>query len=311
MQQLDKVLLDMSIITENKFVKHYMDIEGIGIFLLVAFIGLVVVIGILLLYARQFEDGESREEEDMIDLEEEETFDLNNEKGRGHRKRKKKKMALNRTTCWFIESFYELVFSSTSILFFLAAYYLIDRYLDIREYRVLWDEYSDVLLMAFIFMSIFLNTFLDHLVVSLRTINSRQKGALRLVSTIYMMLIFGYIRFIYDDLNYNELIIYFMGLVIGRFVYFDFTWKDFSETIRGVIKNLPLLLLIVSYSGLMCYVGFRSKFLLTANGVIVSILIAHVFMDVSILIIHHVMKHMREDRMYRKENKKKAKNRRR
>ena len=278
--------MNWDFITENQFIKHYMDIEGIGIFLLFAFLGLVVILGILLLYAKKYE-----EENEQEDMEWEES---------GKKRKKSRKLVLTRNTCWFIESFYELVFSSTSILFFLAAYYLIDRYLDIREYRIIWDKYSDVLLMVFIFMSIFLNTFLDHVIVSIRTIGSKQKSAIRLVSTIYMMLIFGYIRFIYDDLNYNELIIYFMGLVIGRFVYFDFTWKDFKETMSGVTRNLPLLLLIVLYSGLMCYVGFRSRFLLTANGVIVSVFIAHIFMDMSILIIHHFVKHLREDRQQKR-----------
>ena len=208
-------------------------------------------------------------------------------------------------TCWFIESFYELVFSSTSILFFLAAYYLIDRYLDIQQYRIIWEKYKDVLLMAFIFMSVFLNSFLDHCLVRLRLIGSEQKAAIRLVSTIYMILIFAYIRFIYDDLNYNELIVYFLGLVIGRFIYFDFTWKDFKKTMKDVWVNLPLLLLILIYSGLMCWVGFTRKFLLTANGVIVSILIAHVFMDISILIAHLIMNHKREDRIRAKQKRRK------
>lgn len=277
MEQIRMTLLslNMGFITENKFIRHYMDAKGIGIFLLVAFLGLAAVLGILLLYARRFEM--QRVEEDANEIEDwdaEEPVESVNKKTAVRNKKKKtgkNKLMIGRKTCWFIESFYELVFSSTSILFFL---------------------------------SIFLNTFLDHAVVSLRAINSMQKGALRLVSTIYMMLIFGYIRFIYDDLNYNELIIYFMGLVIGRFIYFDFTWKDFKETMRGVTKIFPLLLLIVSYSGLMCYVGFKSDFLLTANGVIVSVLIAHLFMDVSILIVHHFMKHFREDRQGKKRRRK-------
>ena len=292
MKELQSILLtiNMNIITENKFVKHYMNIKEISIFLLLAFVGLAVTLGILLLYAKRFDKA-----------------DIDEEYLESAKRVKKNKFMISENACWLIESFYELVFSSTSILFFLAAYYLIDRYLDIREYRIIWDKYSDVLLMAFIFMSIFLNTLLDHLVVSLRAIDSKQKGALRLVSTMYMMLIFGYIRFIYDDLNYNELIIYFMGLVIGRFIYFDFTWKDFKETMHGVTKNIPLLLLIVAYSGLMCYVGFRTKFLLKANGVIVSVLIAHIFMDVSILIVHHFMKGFRKDKRRKRVKKQKRK----
>ena len=175
--------------------------------------------------------------------------------------------------------------------------------MNIREYRIIWDRYSDVLLMAFIFMSVFLNTLLDHCFVPLRTLKPGQKASIRLVSTFYMILIFLYIRFIYNDTNYNELIIYFAGLVIGRFIYFDFTWKDFSQTMRNLWENLPLLLLIILYSGLMCWVGFTTKFLLKSNGVIVSILIAHLFMDISIFIVHCILRHKREDIVRRKKHR--------
>lgn len=55
--------MNWDFITENRFIKHYMDIEGIGIFLLFAFLGLVVILGILLLYAKKYE--EENEQEDM------------------------------------------------------------------------------------------------------------------------------------------------------------------------------------------------------------------------------------------------------
>jgi hypothetical protein len=250
------------------YVQHYLNLQNAALFLIISFGGLIIILTLLFLYARRFRDR-----------------DL----GWRH--------TMSRKTVELFESFYELVFSSTSILFFLAAYYLIDRFLVDPTYRVFWDKYKDILLMVFIFLSIFLNAFLDHCVVSLRTLDSGQKAAIRLVSTIYMILIFLYIRFIYDDLNYNELIIYFFGLVIGRFVYFDFTWKDFSGTMKNVAKQLPLLVLILLYSALMCYVGFKSHYLWTSNGVIVSILIAHVFMDISICIAHVFLKGMREDRL--------------
>lgn len=248
---------------ENKYLSHYLDWQNAGLFFLVSLIGLVVILLILFAFAR------SREKKDEVTA-------AAHDRSKG----------ISGSTCRIIESFYELVFSSTSILFFLAAYYLIDRFLTDPTYRVPWDKYSDVILMAFIFMSIFLNLFFDKVLVRLRWITSDDKASIRLVSTIYMVLIFLYIRFIYDDLNYNELIVYFLGLVIGRFVYFDFTWPDFCKTMKGVGRNLPMLFLMLIYSGLMCFVGFKSKFLLTSNGVIVSILIAHVFMDLSIMIAH-------------------------
>ena len=278
---------------DNKYVSHYLDWKNAGWFLVVAFIGLIIVLLLIFLDARYAQRKSSRE------------ADRDNTLPADDRRKKKGKI-INIETCQVVESFYELVFSSTSILFFLSAYYLIDRFMKIREYRVIWNRYDDILLMAFIFMSVFLNTLLDHCFVPLRTVKSSQKASIRLVSTIYMILIFLYIRFVYQDTNYNELIIYFVGLVIGRFIYFDFTWKDFSKTMVSLWENMPLLILIIIYSGLMCWVGFTTKFLLKSNGVIVSILIAHLFMDVSIFIVHMVLRHNREDVLMKKAEKKAA-----
>ncbi len=267
---------------DKKYLNHYLDWQNCGLFFIVSLIGLVVILVILFTYAR------SQEKKDAADA-----------RRRGGRK------TISGNTCRIIESFYELVFSSTSILFFLAAYYLIDRFLTDRTYRVTWDRYSDIILMLFIFMSIFLNAFFDSVLVRLKWIDAADKASIRLVSTIYMVLIFLYIRFIYNDLNYNELIVYFLGLVIGRFVYFDFTWPDFVKTMKGVARNIPMLILMLLYSGMMCFVGFKSKFLLTSNGVIVSIFIAHVFMDMSILIAHMILHPMTEKPV---KNKKAASN---
>ena len=235
----------------DKYAQHYFNFQKAGFFLLASFIGLFIVIAIIMLAAKIAgkKDG----------------FNSN-------------------AATQFIESFYELVFSGTSILFFIAAYYLIDRFLVTG--RDIWEKYSDVLLLVFIVFSVVLNSLLDG-IVRLKDLKSSQKVYIRLVSTIYIMIIFAYIKFIYEDDNYDELIVYFLGLVIGRFIYFDFTWSDFAKTIGGVIRNLPMLMLILIYTGFMCWYGFNSGFLLTSNGVVVSIFIAHLFMDFSIIVLHH------------------------
>lgn len=52
---------------------------------------------------------------------------------------------------------------------------------------------------------------------------------------------------------------------------------DFLSTLHGFWEELPLLILMASYSGFVCWFGFYTGFLLTSNGVIVSTLLAHVF----------------------------------
>ena len=104
------------------------------------------------------------------------------------------------------------------------------------------------------------------------------------MASIYVMLILMYIRFIYEDYNYENLILYFVMLVIGRLVYFDVTWDGFRNDCLGLFRNLPVLLLMSAYSATVVWYGFTSGFLMKANGVIVSTLIAHLFMDICIFL---------------------------
>lgn len=48
---------------------------------------------------------------------------------------------------------------------------------------------------------------------------------------------------------------YFITLAVGRFLYFDSTLEDIRDTLQGVAKNLPLLVLMGSYSAIVCWYG--------------------------------------------------------
>ena len=104
---------------------------------------------------------------------------------------------------------------------------------------------------------------------------------------LYVILIFFYIKFIYENNNYDGFIMYFLGLMIGRFIYFDASFRDGIRTMLEALKNLPLLILGLAYTGFMAYTGFTSDYLLIGNGVLVSTFIAHIFMIVAIFVIHH------------------------
>lgn len=256
--------------TRKNYVLHYFDFKNSGKFFLVAFFGLVLILAIILVFARI---QSIRQKKKQLSLASTGEIPADSALSEGSEKK-----------YHLIESFYEMVFSSTSILLFLSLYYVMDaRFQRAAPY---WDKYQDAFLLVFILMSVFMTNFLDLLLVRLTHLGSSQKASVRLLSSIYIVMILLYIRFIYDDTNYDTLILYFITLAAGRFVYFDFTPQEFSGQIRGIIKNLPMLALIVCYSGIVCWYGFHVDFLLKSNGVIVSALIAHLFMDLSIFILH-------------------------
>lgn len=249
----------------NYYISHYFNFENAGIFMLFAFSGLLIVLAIVLGIARM-----------------QMHYHLQTEDLTPRRERQIRSFHLAREYS-MIESFFEMVFSSTSILLFLSLYYVIDA--RIPEAAFYWQKYQDFFLLLFLLCSVILNGYLDRAFVPLQRISPDQKASVRLVSSFYIVLILLYIKFIYLDDNYDALIMYFITLAVGRFIYFDFTWKDFLGTLRGVFQNLPLLILMGGYSAFVCWFGFHTGFLLTSNGVILSTLLAHLFMDASIFIL--------------------------
>lgn len=186
-----------------------------------------------------------------------------------------------------VDRFYEMIFSGASILSFLAAFYLIDRFVTSGEFRVFWDKHNDFLLLGMIILSCVINSILDRVFMPLKHLNSEKKASVRIVGMLYIIMIFIYIKFIYENNNYDRFITYFIGLMVGRFAYFDVSLKDFVYSIRAAAKNLPLMILTLCYTAFMCYFGFKSKYLLISNGVLVSTFFAHIFMIASIFIIYH------------------------
>jgi hypothetical protein len=268
---------------DNYYFKHYFNLEKAGRFLLVSLAGFLILLLVLILISRI--KGNSENGADPEDQLPDGHSTRANVSGRSRRRGSLRDTRRNRSRI-VLESFYEMVFSSTSILFFLALYYLIGT--RIQATQELWEHYKDAILIVLTLLSIILNHLLDHLLVHLTQVPSSQKASVRLLSTLYIVLIFVYIRFIYEDTNYDGMIIYFLTLVLGRFFYFDFTWADFTSALRGLWHNLPLLFLMCAYSGLVCWYGFHTQFLLKSNGVIVSTLIAHLFMDAAICILDRI-----------------------
>ena len=225
---------------------HYFNFKNAGGFMLVSLLCLIAVLAIVVLAAKLKKHYKLNTQ----DLTPKQIRKLNHI-------HKVKEISL-------IESFYEMVFSITSVLLFLSLYYIIDE--RIPQAAFYWQKYQNIILLLFLVFSVFMTNWFDILFVPLTAIPTRQKAS-------------------YHDSNYDSLIMYFITLAVGRFLYFDSTLEDIKETLQGVARNLPLLVLMGSYSAIVCWYGFHCGFLLTSNGVILSTLLAHLFMDVSIFVL--------------------------
>lgn len=286
--------MDTSIVNQY-YLEHYFDFANAGQFLLAAFLGLAAVLAIILIAAK----AGAKQEVRKADLENSRVlYSGRDASGRYYENRDQTDSARSESSGGYtprqlrhirkkqydlVERFFELCFSATSVLFFLTLYYLIDAHMPAAY--AYWVQYQDIFLLVFILLSVFLTAWLDMTFVHLKYLDAEEKADVRLTSSFYIILILLYIRFIYQDTNYNQLILYFLTLAAGRFFYFDFTVKEFTRMLKGIWRNLPILGLLAAYSAFVCWFGFHSGFLLTSNGVILSTFIAHLFMDLAIFLI--------------------------
>ena len=299
------------------YIEHYFDMASAVPFFLVSLAGLIFVMGVILALARIRQELDRHGASSVATADEANAADLDIQtrpqsrarnqyadriddrlNGREHwpdtdpateirphsRARRPLLDPVDMRPYEFIESFYEMAFASTSILLLLSLYYIIGDRINLHTVSKVWNQYKDWVLIGFLLVSMLVDRIFDRVLVPLHYISAQKRGSVRLMASIYVMLILMYIRFIYEDYNYENLILYFVMLVIGRLVYFDVTWDGFRNDCLGLFRNLPVLLLMSAYSAAVVWYGFTSGFLMKANGVIVSTLIAHLFMDICIFL---------------------------
>ena len=238
-----------------EYVKHYFTLPDCIIFLVLALVLLAVVYAAFYIYS----------------------------KGRFKNPRKMQREFFSLT-----ERFYELIFSGGSIIGFMAAYYLINRFVTSGAFYQFWSDYKDYLLLVFMIISILVNTFFDHVLVPLKRLDRDEMASIRLTGMLYMILIFCYIKFIYEDNNYDMFITYFLTLMIGRFVYFDASFKDFLHCIKQAAANIPIMIMGLTYLGILCLYGYSTSYLLKHNGVITNIFFCHLYIVVAIFVLHFI-----------------------
>jgi len=281
------------------YIEHYFDMASAVPFFLVSLAGLILVMGVILVLARIRQELDRHSatptaaaKANAVDLDADgrphsrarcQDFDERDD-GPHSRARRPLLDPVDTRPYEFIESFYEMAFASTSILLLLSLYYIIGDRINLHTVSKVWNQYKDWVLIGFLLVSMLVDRIFDRVLVPLRYISAQKRGSVRLMASIYVMLILMYIRFIYEDYNYENLILYFVMLVIGRLVYFDVTWDGFRNDCLGLFRNLPVLLLMSAYSATVVWYGFTFGFLMKANGVTVSTLIAHLFMDICIFL---------------------------
>ncbi|MCR5627968.1 MAG: hypothetical protein K6F99_11650 [Lachnospiraceae bacterium] len=196
-----------------------------------------------------------------------------------------------------VQRFYEMMISAASVMSFACAYVIINHIYSmvqggesaegLETLVSLWENGRDFILLLLICISCLLNTLFDKLIIPLKNITKEEKATIRMLGMFYVILILLYLNVIGDESEYSPVMMYYLGLMVGRFVYFDASFSDFIDALKNCFKNLYLIIMGLALTGLLCFIGFKSGYLLERNYYIVGAFYTHIFIIAAIFILHH------------------------
>ncbi len=197
------------------------------------------------------------------------------------------------------QRFFEMIIAGTSVLSFSCAYVIINHVYSLVQSGAagsltdnetalvaLWSEGKDFMLLLLILISIVINTVLDYLIIPLRRITRAEKATMRMLAMFFVIIVLSYLNYIGDESQYGPVMMYYFGLMVGRFVYFDASFKDFLEALKNMFFNLPYMLLNLLLTGGLCFLGFKLGYFLERNYYIMGVFYTHLFLLIAIFIIH-------------------------
>ena len=196
-----------------------------------------------------------------------------------------------------VQMFYEMIISATSVMSFACAYVVLNHVYALaasegmstgyfKDFINIWENWKDFILLLLILLSCVLNSILDMLIIPLRKIGKDNKATIRMLAMFYAIIVLLCLNVYGDESEYNPVMMYYLGLMVGRFVYFDASFGDFLNALKNVFLKSPLLVLGLALSGGLSYIGFNAGFFLERNYYIVGVFYAHVFLLAAVFILH-------------------------
>ena len=192
--------------------------------------------------------------------------------------------------------FYELVIAATSVMSFACAYVVLNHVYSLYRgdttdellagFLNIWENWKDFALLLLICLSCVANTLLDKVFIPLKRIKREQIAEIRMLGMFYAIIVLLYLNVIGDSSEYSPVMMYYLGLMVGRFVYFDASLRDFLYAMKNIFFCLPMLIMGLALSGSISFLGFQAGFLLERNYYIVGVFYTHLFLLAAVFVIN-------------------------
>lgn len=175
---------------------------------------------------------------------------------------------------------FEIIICNTCIIVIMYVYYWLAKNL------LFLEKYLGIIMLVLIIIAILLNDFLDEKLKQ-DMIKEEDKGNIRLISSCSIIMLFSFLKIYFKTAEYDEFLLCYIGLVLGRFIYFDSTLKEFIRCVKNLKLYFIPLIIAFLLTGIISGIGLHLE-VITTNNLFISLMISHF----AILFFIHLTKKM-------------------
>lgn len=175
---------------------------------------------------------------------------------------------------------FEIIICNTCIIVIMYVYYWLAKNL------LFLEKYLGIIMLVLIIIAILLNDFLDEKLKQ-DMIMEEDKGNIRLISSCSIIMLFSFLKIYFKTAEYDEFLLCYIGLVLGRFIYFDSTLKEFIRCVKNLKSYFIPLFIAFLLTGIISGIGLHLE-VITTNNLFISLMISHF----AILFFIHLTKKM-------------------
>lgn len=180
-----------------------------------------------------------------------------------------------------MQAFFEVLISNACIIVTIYIFYWA------TSVSVFLESYSNYLLLILIVLSVIANNIIDKK-IGQEMLSIEDKASIRLMSSLSIVLIFGFIKIKFSSSDYDELILCYVGLVLGRFVYFDSTWNQFKVSILSFFRHVIPFSVAMFFTYIVSYFGFHYG-IITQTNILASLVWIHICIVFSVHLAQRIV----------------------
>lgn len=179
------------------------------------------------------------------------------------------------------QTVFEIIISNTCIILMMYVYYWLEKNL------LFLGKYLGIIMIVLIILAIFLNDFLDKKLKQ-DMINEEDKGNIRLISSCSVIMLFLFLKIYFKTMEYDEFLLCYIVLVLGKFIFFDSTINEFKKSLGDLKEYVIPLIIAFILTGIISWIGLYLK-VITTDNLFISLIMCHIAMLFFIYIMKKII----------------------